>query len=131
MRDAVWGLAGVGWLMGLVAFLQIDLLHLWGVRQALAWARGRTYEPPPIRQRGLYRLVRHPMYTALLILLWVTPTMTIGRLLFAAGFSLYLAIGIRLEERDLSAREGAAFEAFRKRTPALIPRLPFRASRHE
>ena len=49
--------------------------------------------------------------------------MTAGHALFAAAFSLYIAVGMRLEERGLLRRFGKAYDDYRARTPALLPRL--------
>jgi len=105
---------------GLVAIGPRDLL---GLNQAWAWFNGDRYQEPPFVSNWLFERVRHPLYMALLICLWVTPHMTLGHVLFAAGFSLYIAVGIRLEERDLISRFGKAYADYRARTPAVIPRF--------
>ena len=44
-----------------------------------------------------------------------------GRLLFAAMLTLYLAIGYRLEERQMLRDHGDAFRAYRDRVPGWLP----------
>ena len=72
---------------------------------------------------GLYAHVRHPRYSGMFCaivgaaLLGGTP-----RLWVVLGVWSVLALGvIRLEERELDARFGAAYAAYRKRVPALLP----------
>ncbi len=71
--------------------------------------------------RGPYEWVRHPMYTGTLLFLWGAPAMTLNRLAFTAGVTLYFIIGGYFEERKLLAQFGAAYEAYRRRTPMLLP----------
>lgn len=77
---------------------------------------------------GLYRWLRHPLYTCGLVILWLTPVMTWNLLALAAGLTGYILIGIPFEERKLLAEFGEAYAEYRKRTPALIPRI--RSSHH-
>jgi protein-S-isoprenylcysteine O-methyltransferase Ste14 len=46
-----------------------------------------------------------------------------GHLLLAVGLTLYAAVGIRLEERDLAARFGEAWAAYRARVGPFWPRI--------
>jgi len=70
---------------------------------------------------GLYRYVRHPLYTAGLVFIWLTPLMTRNLLALYVGFSLYLIIGAIFEERKLVAEYGAAYQQYRAQTPMFIP----------
>src|SRR4051812_12710424 len=80
----------------------IDGLAVFGVRQVLAYFRGGALPSTPFRTPLLYRLVRHPMMTGLLMTFWSTPIMTEGRLLLAAAMSGYILAAVKcLEERDL------------------------------
>jgi protein-S-isoprenylcysteine O-methyltransferase Ste14 len=58
----------------------------------------------------------------LLLAFWATPTMTVGHLVFAASMSIYILVGIRLEERDLLSAFSTRYETYRRDVPALIPR---------
>lgn len=70
---------------------------------------------------GLYRWVRHPLYTCGLLLLWLVPTMTWNLLALAIGLTVYILVGIYFEERKLLREFGPAYAEYRRRTPALIP----------
>ena len=100
----------------------LDGLHLFGVRQALAAFRGRALPSTPFRTPGLYRLVRHPLMTGMLVTFWAAPTMTEGRLLLAAAMSAYILAAVKwLEERDLRKAFGAQYERYQREVPMLLP----------
>jgi protein-S-isoprenylcysteine O-methyltransferase Ste14 len=104
-----------------VGVLQSDLRSLSGLRQ---WS-GQRPEPQPLVVHGLYRWVRHPLYTAGLFLIWLTPVMTSGVLAFNLALTLYVLAGSRLEERRLVAEYGEAYLDYQRRVPSLLPfRLP-------
>lgn len=109
------------WLVVLAALSAVGSGHLFGWRQARAYAAGRPYAPPAIAARGPYRLVRHPLYAATVVAMFAAPDMSHGHLLLAGVLTLYIAIGLKLEERDLERRHGDAWRAYRGRVPALLP----------
>ncbi len=118
-----WAVYGAGWLIAVGATFMVDHLDFLGLRQA---GYGRQAAAPPVlRERWLYRWVRHPMMTGLLVTFWATPRMTAGHLLFAAAGTAYIAVGIRFEERELRGQFGERYREYARRVPALIP-LPRR-----
>lgn len=119
---ALFAAAGLGWIVGVAATFQFDHLSLFGLRQAIAAWRGRSSEMPDrFAVPLLYRWVRHPMMTGFLLAFWLTPLMSVDRLVLATGLSVYIAIGIRFEERSLRRRFGAQYTDYAARTPALLP----------
>jgi len=70
---------------------------------------------------GFYRWIRHPLYTAALVFIWLSPVMTTSTLALYLGFTLYIVIGSQFEERQLAAEFGQPYVAYRQRVPALIP----------
>ncbi|MHB8421103.1 MAG: methyltransferase family protein [Myxococcales bacterium] len=74
-------------------------------------------------ERGPYRLVRHPIYSGLLLALTGTALLQAqpADLGGVATFGIAFALKIRLEERFLSAEFGEAYASYRKRVKALIP----------
>jgi protein-S-isoprenylcysteine O-methyltransferase Ste14 len=118
----------LGVLVTLAGSHMLDGLELFGVRQVLAHFRGRTLSGTPFRTPGLYRLVRHPMMSGMLMSFWAAPTMTQGRLLLAAAMTGYIFAAVKwLEERDLRKAFGAEYERYQREVPMLLPvRMPRR-----
>jgi protein-S-isoprenylcysteine O-methyltransferase Ste14 len=117
----VWGLYAIGWVVAVAATFMVDHLDFLGLKQAGWRNAGQPYEPPSFAQRWLYRWVRHPMMTGLIVAFWATPSMTAGHLVFAAAGTGYILVGIRFEERDLRRELGDAYVAYVTEVPALIP----------
>ncbi|MFW5721950.1 MAG: methyltransferase family protein, partial [Desulfohalobiaceae bacterium] len=78
-------------------------------------------DEPPLVTKGPYRLVRHPMYSATLVLIWSCPDVSGDRLLFNVLWSVWIVAAAKLEEKELTARYGAAYRTYRKRVPGLLP----------
>jgi len=103
-----------------VGLLQTDVWHFLGLRQLVESQPGGS---PTLLVKGLYRWVRHPLYTAGLLFLWLTPLMTTSLLALNLGLSLYILIGSVFEERRLLAEFGPAYADYQRRVPRLIPGL--------
>ena len=77
-------------------------------------------------RRGPYRLVRHPIYTSMLCVLWGIGFMAASPLLFVVATVVFLVgteIRVRIEDRLLAARFGEQFERYRRSTGAYLPLL--------
>lgn len=105
----------------LAASFQIDHYDLFGLRQVLCCFRNIPYTPPKFEEKGMYRVVRHPIMLGTLLALWATPTMTAGHLLLAVVLTVYIFVGIFLEERDAMAALGAPYATYQERVPMIIP----------
>lgn len=101
----------------LIGVLQTDALSFAGVRQLFEGEK-----PASLVITGLYRYVRHPLYTAGLLFIWLTPEMTVNRLTLYLSTTLYLLIGAYFEERKLLHEFGEAYARYKSSTPMLIPR---------
>ena len=104
----------------LVAFLQTDSLSFIGLRQLFEGDKSGT-----LVVHGLYKAVRHPLYTFSLLFLWLTPTVSQNSLTVYIGATLYILIGAYFEERKLLREFGEAYANYKKSTPMLIPGLVF------
>lgn len=120
-RAVIFGVAGLGVALLVVSTFLTDHFDLFGLRQVWLHARGQPYTPVPFQERGLYRHVRHPMMVGILLWFWAAPTMSAGHLLFTAGMTAYVFIGVALEERGLSRALGDDYRAYRARVPAFLP----------
>lgn len=117
-----WGAAGAGLTVSAIA--------------ALGLGRGLTPMPIPnghavLRTGGLYRFVRHPIYTALLV--WAIGLCLTGpawsRLAATVLLCALFAFKARFEERQLRLHfEG--YDDYAARTPRFVPRMAVRTVRH-
>jgi protein-S-isoprenylcysteine O-methyltransferase Ste14 len=107
-----------------VGLLQTGVWSFLGLKQLAG--RREVGEDDQLVLTGLYRWVRHPLYTAGLVFLWATPIMTRNLLSLYLGLSAYLVIGAIIEERKLLAIFGTAYARYRDQTPMLVPHLPLR-----
>ena len=123
---ALWSLAALGWATVLVSTFLIDHFELFGLRQVVLHALGRPHEEPRFRERGLYRMVRHPLMLGFLVAFWATPYMTVGHLFFAATCTGYILVALRIEEAGLIAAHGERYRDYVRRVPMLLP-LPRKA----
>ncbi len=117
----LWTVFALGWVMALIATFLINHFELFGLRQVFARFTGRAIPQAEFRTPFLYRYVRHPLYLGIVLGLWAAPVMSAGHLLFAAGSTGYILVGIWFEERDLIAHFGDQYRAYRAQVGMLIP----------
>jgi protein-S-isoprenylcysteine O-methyltransferase Ste14 len=110
-------LAGLALVIGL---LQTGIWSFLGFEQMLV---DTPTSQPEMVTGGLYRWVRHPLYTAGLVFIWLTPIMTSGLLALNIGLTVYLVVGSYYEERKLVREFGEEYILYQQRTPMLIPGL--------
>ncbi len=118
------------WLWATLALqLLAGFLILYGLLQTgpgrflgLTQLVGASEESRELVADGLYRWVRHPLYTAGLAFVWLVPRMTTSILALDLGITAYLYIGSIFEERKLLAEYGRPYEQYREQVPRLIPR---------
>jgi protein-S-isoprenylcysteine O-methyltransferase Ste14 len=130
----LWHISWTGaWLC--VAMIAVGLVFTWWARIHLGrlWS-GRVTRKADHRlvDTGPYALVRHPIYTGLLLALLATAAAK-GTVLGIAGFAMLLLglnLKARLEERWLAGELAAgAYADYRRRVPMLLPGWPVRASK--
>lgn len=126
-EPVIWAVFAIGWAILFISTWLINHFELFGLLQA--WRHGReTPAAPAILNEPLfYKWVRHPIYLGFAIAFWASPHLTGSHLLFAAGMTLYIMIGIAHEERDLVTHFGPAYEDYRKRVGMLLPGIGRRA----
>ena len=118
-----WGLIMMG-IQGLAAslaaltLLRTDAMHFAGLSQIL-----RRPASSRLLQNGTYAVVRHPLYLFGLVFLWLSPRMSVNQMVLTTVWTAYFYIGALLEERRLVQEFGEAYEAYRSRTPMIIPRV--------
>jgi protein-S-isoprenylcysteine O-methyltransferase Ste14 len=118
------GLQSLAVMILILGLTHTDPWRFLGLRQLL---QPKEDESKELVIHGLYRWVRHPLYTAGLLFIWLTPMMTTSILAMNLGLSAYLYIGSIFEERRLLNEFGTAYERYRRCVPRLIP-LPWRCA---
>lgn len=103
-------------LLLLVSLLQTDVLSFAGFRQLF-----EEEKPGKLVTGGFYRLVRHPLYFFALLVLWLTPSVSLNSFIVTLAFTLYLLLGMYFEERKLLHEFGRAYADYKSVTPMLIP----------
>jgi protein-S-isoprenylcysteine O-methyltransferase Ste14 len=107
----------------LVALAQTDVWRFVGLRQLL---RGGAPIPADRHERlvtsGPYRWVRHPLYSATLLILWLWPAMSLNQLTFVVVCTAYFYLGSIPEEQKLLQEFGAAYRRYQRVVPRLVPR---------
>lgn len=109
---ALWTIYIMGWSICLLSTYLIDHFDLFGVRQAFWYGRGETLNTPSFRTPLLYKIIRHPIYLGWLLIHWSTPHLTAGRMLLAAGMSIYIFIGMYYEENELIEEFGETYQPY-------------------
>ena len=108
----------------LLGLFQTDVWSFLGFRQLLQ----PVDQPARLVLKGLYRWVRHPLYTAGLVFIWLTPVMTVNLLAMNTGLTIYIVVGALFEERKLLHEYGQAYADYCKSTPMLVPGLVWKSN---
>jgi protein-S-isoprenylcysteine O-methyltransferase Ste14 len=111
----------LGWVLLFSSTFLINHFELFGLQQVWGNFRGKQYGGAKFRTPVLYRIVRHPLYLGFVVAFWSAPRMSVGHLIFSAACTGYILLGIYLEERDLVAEHGEAYQSYRKQVPMLVP----------
>ena len=108
-----------------IGVLQTDTLSFVGLRQLF---EGKERSSKMITS-GLYRWARHPLYTAALLFIWLTPVISENSLVVIISVTIYIFVGAWFEERKLEREFGVAYAEYKAVTPMLIPGLVFKRNK--
>jgi len=108
----------------IVGLRQTGITSFIGLRQLLLL---EDTSPPRLVTTRLYRYVRHPIYAAGLVIIWLIPILTWNLFALILGLTAYIFIGVYFEERKLLLEFGEAYAEYRQHTPMLVPglRMPY------
>jgi protein-S-isoprenylcysteine O-methyltransferase Ste14 len=95
-----------------------------GLRQI--WGTDDPSQNQGLTVHGIYRWMRHPLYTGGILMIWFTPVMSVNLLTLFICLTIYLIVGARFEERRLIHEFGEAYKRYMRRVPMLIPKKPRR-----
>ncbi|MGR3812125.1 methyltransferase family protein [Jiulongibacter sp. NS-SX5] len=129
--DALWiwpQVYGLRLFGGLIAGLGLALL-----RKAFSSYDSRLFfglsntedDSESLKTSGLLSQMRHPLYTATLMILWgwLIFSPTYQNLSLASSLTIYILIGIKWEEKKLIKQYGEAYREYMEKTPMLIPKF--------
>jgi protein-S-isoprenylcysteine O-methyltransferase Ste14 len=114
---------GVGWVgvvfsaagIGVATWARVCLGRSWGMPMTVR-------AQPTLVRNGPYRVVRHPIYSGLLVALIGSALATGSGLLPAAiGSGTYFVLSLRVEEADMAASFPDDYPEYRNHTKRLIP----------
>jgi protein-S-isoprenylcysteine O-methyltransferase Ste14 len=92
----------------------IGISQLWGAHSG-GLATGGS-----IDSSGVLGLVRHPWYTAVVLLLWASD-LDMATLVGNGVLTVYIVVGTLLEERKLLHEFGDAYRSYQKRVSMFVP----------
>jgi protein-S-isoprenylcysteine O-methyltransferase Ste14 len=107
-------LQGAGAVIGVAAIRRINVAELAGMAEPQA--------RDDLQFGGAYGLVRHPLYLAVVLILFGTRQMTADRLLFSILTMVYVIVAIPFEEAGLRQQFGPRYLEYRRQVRwRLIP----------
>jgi protein-S-isoprenylcysteine O-methyltransferase Ste14 len=130
--EPVWRWTGmwsvVPWVLLVVAAVlfiggarHYDMKQFLGLRQLDRREPVRALtESGRLKTNGMLGITRHPWYAGAIALLWATD-LTKARLITNVILTVYLIVGVFLEERKLVGEYGDAYRIYQKRVPMLLP----------
>jgi methanethiol S-methyltransferase len=102
-------------------FIDYDSLSFFGIRQILDFGKTKKINPSEgLKRNGLLGVVRHPMYSALIVYLWCS-TFTVTGIIVNIVLTIYIIIGTILEEKKLVLEFGDTYVKYQQEVPMLIP----------
>ena len=111
-----------------LALRNLNHNSMFGLKQGYVLLKGSEMPVEDLKTTGLFKYVRHPLTSLLIVVLWSHESMTAGRFQWNLLFTAYALIGTFFEERDLIRKYGQSYLEYRNRVPAFIP-LRFRGKK--
>ncbi|HHZ83335.1 MAG TPA: hypothetical protein EYN18_08715 [Nitrospirales bacterium] len=113
-----WALGILIFVLGMRAYDGRDFV---GLRQVAAYRAGsHDMAPPVLTISGIHRVVRHPWYLALLLLLWARDVSAVT-LVTNGVLTAYLFVGTHFEERKLVAAFGGSYREYQDTVSMFFP----------
>jgi len=130
--EVVWQAAGLelplrvlsmaGWGLTVWATFQIDHFDLFGLKKPFCGLTGREVKNKEFVTPFLYRHMRHPIQTGVIIGMWAQAHMTTGQLILTVAMTAYVFIGLWFEEKDLVREFGDRYRQYMQQVPGVFPR---------
>ena len=91
---------------------------------SLGWTsvyQGKKPVFPDMPTRGLFSIIRQPIYLSFSLVLWTSPQMTLDLFIVALTYSLYCYFGPMLKERRFQKLYGKRFSEYQQKVPYYLP----------
>ncbi|MCA9259061.1 MAG: hypothetical protein KDA61_07670, partial [Planctomycetales bacterium] len=111
----------LGWSIVVASSFMIDHFELFGLQQVYYRLIDQPVPRPTFTKKYLYRFVRHPLQMGMLMGVWATPHMSTSHMFLSAMMTMYITVGLYLEERDLATFLGRDYELYRRQVPMILP----------
>jgi protein-S-isoprenylcysteine O-methyltransferase Ste14 len=119
-RAVRYATASVGVLLFVAGGRHYSLRRFIGLSQLRRASAGGLAAGGGIESTGVLGLVRHPWYTAVVLLLWARDLDAAG-LVVAGVLTVYVVVGTLLEERKLIHEFGDAYRDYQARVSMFVP----------
>ena len=116
-------IGALGWTITVIATFNIDHFELFGLRQAYCQLVGKLMPNMSFKMSGLYKWIRHPIQTGILIGMWSVPVSTTSHLMMAIGMTIYVFVGLYFEEKDLIRQFGQTYRDYIQKVGKVLPRF--------
>jgi protein-S-isoprenylcysteine O-methyltransferase Ste14 len=127
------------WLRSLPAWRAALSVGLFAIAAALSWTSSHALRGQlrivaglgadhKLVRSGPYSLVRHPIYTSMLVVICATAVIIAPWTLFLGSLILFVVgteIRVRTEEKLLASQFGEEFQEYKRAVPAYMPFLVF------
>lgn len=106
------------------SFFTFDPLEFIGLKQIMSFYTEKVAKGDKTKlvRRGLYDIVRHPMYSATIVFMWSLDS-TLAEIIMKVILTVYIVIGTILEECKLVKEFGLSYIEYQKEVPMIIPFL--------
>jgi protein-S-isoprenylcysteine O-methyltransferase Ste14 len=135
LRWPMHGLRTAAILFGVMAFRHLDGREFLGVKQVWRYLTRREVggnieglTQKELVTKGVYGIVRHPLYVAGIVIFTVNPHVTVNGLTVTVLADFYFLFGMFIEERRFLRIFGDQYRAYMQRVPRLVPRVVNRRS---
>lgn len=128
LPDAPWYSISAPWanLMKAVQLLALGLLGIsifhTGLLELLGFSQAFGIDQKDkLNTAGMYKYIRHPLYTFSMIAILFNPSMTVNSAALSLAFTLYFILGAMVEERKMVKIFGQEYQDYQANTPMFVP----------
>lgn len=123
LKPLQWGGLLLSGVIFLLAARKYDQRFFFGLRQIDEHLAGREAEFTDFAAEGILRHMRHPYYSAGILLLLCWGDLTAATLVMKVVGIGYFIVGALLEEKKLVSQFGDAYRRYQETVPMFVPRL--------